>query len=106
MINFVHTIDYPMTDQISNIKQKLMPILQRYGIKSASIVGSYARREQSPESDVDIVVEIPVVISLLVFSRIKLEMEEKLKLKVDLIERSAIKPRLKKYLLQDEVSIL
>jgi len=44
-------------------------------------------------------------LSLLTFAKIKRELEEALNTKVDLIERTAIKPRLKKHLLKDEVSL-
>ncbi len=56
-------------------------------------------------SILDIVVEIPGEMSLLTFSKIKIELEETLNKKVDLIERSAIKPSLRKHLLKDEIDI-
>jgi len=82
-----------------------MPVLRRYGVLSASIVGSVARGQQSSGSDIDIVIDVTQPISLLTFARIKLELEEILQTKVDLIERSAIKSRLRKYLLEDEISL-
>ncbi|MDO9254468.1 MAG: nucleotidyltransferase family protein [Bacteroidales bacterium] len=90
---------------IPEISQKTMPLLRKYGILSASVVGSVARGQQTSKSDIDIVIEVIQPISLLTFARIKLELEEILQIKVDLIERSAIKPRIRKYLLQDEISL-
>jgi len=90
---------------IPEISQKTMPLLRKYGILSASVVGSVARGQQTSKSDIDIVIEVIQPISLLTFARIKLELEELLQTKVDLIERSALKPRIRKYLLQDEIML-
>ncbi len=94
-----------MQNNINHIKRAVLPVLRKYGIHSASIVGSVARNESTNESDLDIVVEIPGKISLLTFSKIKIELEETINRKVDLIERSALKPALKKQLLKDEIKI-
>ena len=92
-----------MNLSIPEISQKTLPVLRKYGILKASVVGSVARGQQTPKSDIDIVIEVIQPISLLTFARIKRELEEILQTKVDLIERSALKPRIRKYLLQDEI---
>jgi len=94
-----------MNMTISEISQKTLPVLRKYGILSASVVGSVARGQQTLKSDIDIVIDVIQPISLLTFARIKLELEEILQTKVDLIERSAIKPRIRKYILQDEIRL-
>ncbi len=94
-----------MNITIPEISQKIMPLLRKYGILSASVVGSVARGQQTSKSDIDIVIDVIQPISLLTFARIKRELEEILQAKVDLIERTALKPRIRKYLLQDEISL-
>lgn len=94
-----------MNKTISEISQKALPVLRKYGVLSASVVGSVARGQQTKKSDIDIVIDVIQPISLLTFAKIKLELEEILQSKVDLIERSAIKPRIRKYLLQDEIHL-
>ena len=91
---------------IENIKQKILPILKQHGIKKAGIFGSVVRGELKRGSDIDILVEIKNKISLFDFVNIRLEMEETLKRKVDLVEYSTIKPALKQQILSEEVSIL
>lgn len=54
----------------------------------------------------DILVEIEKDISLLDFVDLKLEIEEKLGRKVDLVEYSTIKPLLKDVILREQVAIL
>ncbi len=95
-----------MSNQIELIKAKVHPILQQHGIKRAGIFGSYVRGKIKDDSDIDILVEIEKEISLLDFIGIKLELEEVLGRKVDLIEYDSIKPLLKKQILSEEVTIL
>lgn len=94
-----------MNDEIRYIAQLIIPVLNKYGIHSASIVGSLATGDFTDDSDIDLVVDIEKPMSLLTFSTLKLELEEILHKKVDLLERSAIKPRLKKSLLSNEIII-
>ena len=61
---------------IEEVKQKINPILQRYGVKRAGLFGSCVRGEMSEDSDIDILVEIDANISLLDFVGIKLEIED------------------------------
>ena len=95
-----------MKTYIEEIRQKIIPILQRYGVKRAGLFGSYARGEMREDSDIDILVEIKSNISLLDFVGIKLEIKEKLGRKIDLVEYSTIKPLLKERILNEQVVIL
>ena len=91
---------------IEEIKERIIPILQRYGIKKAAIFGSLAKGEAKTSSDVDILVEIKSDMSLLDFIGIKIELEEALKMKVDLVEYDTIKPLIKEKILSEQVAIL
>ena len=91
---------------VDEIKNKIMPILEKYGVKRASIFGSAVREEMKESSDIDILVEIDRDISLLDFVALKLELEEVLGKRVDLVEFDMIKPRLKGRILREQVVIL
>lgn len=91
---------------IEEIKGKVLPILQQYGAKKVGLFGSCVREEMREGSDVDILVEIEKDISLFDFIGIKLEIEEVLGRKVDLVEYSTIKPLLRESILKDQVTIL
>lgn len=92
--------------QIRNIKRKILPILKHYGVKRAGIFGSFVRGEARKNSDIDILVEIKKDISLLDFIGLKLEIEEALNRKVDLVEYSTIKPLIKERILKEQLAIL
>ncbi|MGP8023664.1 MAG: nucleotidyltransferase family protein [Methanobacterium sp.] len=93
-------------DEIEQIKHKILPILKIYNIKKAGLFGSLVRGELQKDSDIDILVEIKGDISLLEFVGIKLEIEEALGRKVDLVEYAAIKPLLRDNILKEQVAII
>jgi len=95
-----------MKKNIIKIRQKIVPILKHYGVKRAALFGSYVRGNVKKSSDIDILVDIKRDISLLDFVGIKLELEEALKKKVDLVEYNTIKPLLREKILQEQVKIL
>ena len=92
---------------IDEIKKKTLPILKKYDLKRAGVFGSVVRGELGEENDVDILVEIERDdMSLLDFVGIKLELEDALGRKVDLVEYNTIKPLLRERILAEEVPIL
>ena len=91
---------------IQNLKFKILPVLKGQGVLKASIFGSFARGDSTSKSDVDILVELSDDVSLFDFVGIKLEIEDIIGKKVDLVEYKVIKPRIKKNILADEVRIL
>ncbi|HEB74123.1 MAG TPA: hypothetical protein ENJ03_02760 [Candidatus Desulfofervidus auxilii] len=95
-----------MKIDIEDLKRKILPILQRYGVKRVGLFGSCVRGDMKEDSDIDILVEIEKDISLLDFVGLKLEIEEALGIKVDLIEYNTIKPLLREKILKEQVVIL
>lgn len=95
-----------MKKNIENIKEKILPVLKKHGIKKAAICGSFARGEESEDSDIDILVEVAEDLSLLDFVGIKLEIEKIVGREVDLIEYNTIKSAIKENLLEEEIAIL
>lgn len=91
---------------MDKIKVKIVPILKKYGVSRASLFGSVVRGDTHKNSDVDILVEVPRNKSLFDLMDIQFELEDVLKKKVDLVEYSLIKPRLKPYILKEQVQIL
>ena len=93
--------------EIEKIKSKIIKVLKKNKVSKAGIFGSYSRGEQNKNSDIDIVVEInDSNMSLLGFIRLNRLLEGLLKIKVDLVEYSAIKPRIKERILKEEIRII
>lgn len=95
-----------MKSDIEEIKRKILPILMRYEVKKAALFGSCVTGEMGEESDIDILVKIDKDISLLDFVGIKLELEDSLGKRVDLVEYDTIKPILRDGILKEQVILL
>lgn len=93
-------------EEIENIKKKIIPVLKEYKVTKAGIFGSYARGEHKKNSDIDILIKIHNDASLLTVIGLKMELERRIKRKVDLIEYETIRKELKKQILNDEIRIL
>lgn len=91
---------------MEEIRDKILPVLRIYGASRVGLFGSAARGAMRPDSDVDILVDIPTRISLLDFIGIKQRLEEILGKKVDLVEYRAIKPALRDKILQQQTALL
>ncbi|MBS9522948.1 nucleotidyltransferase family protein [Litoribacter alkaliphilus] len=74
------------------LKQSKQGLSQRYPIKSIAIFGSYARNEQSPDSDLDLLVEINGKIGSK-FIDLADEIEQLIGMKVDLVSKNGIKEK-------------
>lgn len=88
------------------IAKKIIPILKKQGVKKAALFGSQARGEATKKSDVDLLVQLPKKFGLFEMGGLKMDLQEALKKKVDLVEYSTIHPLLKKQILNEQISIL
>ena len=92
--------------ELEKIKQKIKEVLKKNNIKRAGMFGSYARGDQKKNSDIDILIEPTKDMSLLDISGLKINLEENLNNKVDIISYKYIHPYLKKKILQEQVRII
>jgi len=90
---------------IEKLKPKIIKILKKYHIKKAGIFGSYVLGEARKDSDIDILVEPPKGIGF-GFVGIQFELEDELKIKVDLVSYNGLSPYLKEKILKQEVRII
>jgi uncharacterized protein len=94
------------TNQLKTKISKLMPTLQEtYHVASIEIFGSYARKEQSQKSDLDLLITFSQPYSLWELLDVKEFLTTKLKMKVDLVPKDSIKPILKEQILQEAIPI-
>ncbi|MBZ0221163.1 MAG: nucleotidyltransferase family protein [Candidatus Methylomirabilis sp.] len=94
---------------MKNIKKKLSkykPTLEeQYKIREIGVFGSYVRGEQKKKSDLDILVDFYEPISLLNFIRLENQLSKYLGIKVDLVMKDALKPRIGSHILKEVVNI-
>jgi predicted nucleotidyltransferase len=74
------------------LKKHKSELVDKYGLSQLAIFGSYARRQQRENSDVDILVEFNRPIGL-EFIDLAEELEQILQIKVDLVSKKGIKKK-------------
>lgn len=82
--------------------QQILNYLKPYQLEWVGIFGSWARGENGPQSDLDILIKFNKPVSLLTFIRMERELSEVLDLKVDLVSEGGLKnERMRKRVLGD-----
>ena len=94
-----------LTEITDILKKYEKELSRRYGIDRIGIFGSYIRNEDREESDLDILVEFEqdADIGLLKFVEIENYLSDLLGVRVDLVEKSALKPRIGRHILKEVV---
>jgi predicted nucleotidyltransferase len=95
-----------MPEEIQKIQAQIVPILKEAGVLKSSLFGSVARGEARPDSDVDILVELPEGKSMFDLVRLELKLQEVLGKKVDLVTYRSVHPLLKDIIFKEQVQIL
>jgi len=94
---------------LEEIKRKInghkLFLKERFKVKSVGVFGSYLRGEKSDESDIDILVEFHSTIDLFEFIALENFLSEILGIKVDLVMKDSLKPRIKDRILREAVDI-
>jgi uncharacterized protein len=80
---------------------------EKYAVREIGIFGSYVRGEQKKKSDVDVLVEFEqsANLSLLDFIGMENYLSDVLGVKVDLVEKHTLKPRIGKHVLEEVVNV-
>jgi uncharacterized protein len=78
----------------ARIAQALPEFRRRYPIGSIGIFGSWARGEQTDESDVDLLVSFDEAVGFFSFIELREELEALLGVRVDLVTPGGLRPQL------------
>jgi predicted nucleotidyltransferase len=73
-------------------RETVLRIAEQHGITVRGVFGSVARGEDRPDSDIDLLVDLPPRISLIRLGRVQRDLETLLKTKVDLVPEADLKP--------------
>ena len=80
-------------------------LADKYKVSAIGLFGSIVRGEQCKASDLDILVEFVQPIGLLKFVALERHLSQLLDVKVDLVMKSSLKPRIGKRILQEVMYI-
>ena len=90
----------------TSFKQDLIGALKNFPIKRASLFGSFARGDEGPDSDIDVLIDFDSPLSLFDLIRMEQTLSQKLSRKVDIVEFSAIKPSIKDRILSQAIPLI
>jgi uncharacterized protein len=86
--------------------QLLKPVLKkRFKVDTIEIFGSYARGEQSEDSDLDILVTYSEMVSFFTMNDLKTYLQRKLHAKVDIVSKKFLNPYIKDRVLREAVPL-
>jgi hypothetical protein len=92
--------------QILKTLQSLIPTLkEKYDISSIEVFGSYAKNIQKKNSDLDLLVSFKITPGLLKYIELENFLSDSLGVKVDLVMKNSIKPRLRKGILSNTIPV-
>ncbi|MFC1717888.1 nucleotidyltransferase family protein [Candidatus Poribacteria bacterium] len=91
-----------ITDEL---RKNMLYLKERYSVSSLGLFGSHVHGEQQGGSDVDILVEFEDSPSLLKFIALERHLSDLIGKKVDLVMKSALKPKIGERILEEVVSI-
>jgi uncharacterized protein len=86
----------------AEINNYIVNYLRPYNPEKIGIFGSFSRKDENPESDIDILVKFRDTLTLLDMAKIHRELSQLLGREVDLITEASLKnERLKQYIYKD-----
>ena len=90
--------------QIKSTLEEYFPQLKKkYQINQLGMFGSFVRDEQTPDSDLDLLVAFEIKPSLFQFIELENYLSDILDIKVDLVMESALKPHIENYIRKELV---
>ena len=94
-----------LVDELRSRSGEIRRIAARHGAKNVRVFGSVARREDTPESDIDFLIELDPGRSLFDQASLIVELRELLSRDVDVVTERALKPRVRERVLADAVAL-
>jgi len=93
-------------DRFLEILKQQRPLLtERYQVKSLSVFGSYLRREQRADSDLDILVTFHETPGLFKFIALENYLSDVLGVKVDLVMQDALKSNIGRHIMSQAIPV-
>jgi len=93
-------------DEILRALRALKPdLMARYKVKEIGLFGSFVRGEQGETSDIDVLVDFEEGADLFDLVGLGLFLEEQLQRKVDVVDKSALRPELREVVLKEVAAV-
>ena len=96
---------FHLTPQFINHRASIEQIAQKNNIKYLGLFGSYARGEQTPESDIDLLIDFKTTVDFFELYEVEQELADLLQKKIDLVTIKGLSKHIKPYI-QDDLTTL
>ncbi|MCB9807685.1 nucleotidyltransferase family protein [Candidatus Peribacteria bacterium] len=83
------------------MRPSILRISKKHGATNVRVFGSFVRNEERKKSDLDLLVQLPSQSSLLDLVGLKIDLEEELKMHVDVLTDDGLSPYLRDRILQE-----
>jgi len=87
------------------LRQQIPMLTERYNVETLEVFGSYVRSEQKKDSDLDILVTFKEDPSLLTYIAIENYLSDLLGIKVDLVMKDSLKPKIGQQILREAIPV-
>ncbi len=105
MSEAVHKLQGKAGEFVRLLRDRLPELSERHGVTSLGLFGSYVRGEEREGSDLDLLVEFAETPDLLEFVALGRDLSELLGVKVDLVMKRALRPRIGERILEEIVAV-
>ena len=93
------------SDILQEKREDVLEVAQRHGVTSVRIFGSVARGEESPESDIDLLVTTGPTVSSWFPAGLILDLEQLLGRHIDIVTESGLNPLIRDQVLTEAVAL-
>ncbi|MGH7791771.1 MAG: nucleotidyltransferase family protein [Thermodesulfobacteriota bacterium] len=87
------------------LKNEFSYLNNKYSVKKLGLFGSYSRGEQTPKSDIDLLVEFENPIGFFKYIELEDYLSEKIGAKVELVTDDALKPIVRPYVMENIIYV-
>jgi predicted nucleotidyltransferase/DNA-binding XRE family transcriptional regulator len=98
-----HRLRGPLGRRLLKHRVSVLKAAERHGVGLLGVFGSVARGEDTPSSDIDLLVTLPRGMGLIGLGRVERELSQLLCARVDLVPAEGLKPGARKNVLADLV---
>jgi predicted nucleotidyltransferase/DNA-binding XRE family transcriptional regulator len=85
----------PIGRRLRRRRAAVLALAVKHDVTDVRVFGSVARRDEGPHSDLDLLVHLPVGAGLFALGRFREDLEQLLRVPVDVVPDDGIKPRLR-----------
>jgi uncharacterized protein len=100
-----HVASGPIGHRLRRHRAAVLEVADRHGVTDVRVFGSVARGDEGEESDLDLLVHLPEGAGLFALGRFKQDVEQLLRIPVDVVPDDGVKPRVRANIERDLVPL-